>query len=67
MTIGENINLILIEKNKTQYRLSKESGVSKSYISELIRGKYTNPSMKKVSAIAEALEVPIYRLLDTEL
>jgi len=43
MPIGENLKKILLEKSISQYRLSKDSGISQSYLSELINGKYNNP------------------------
>lgn len=63
MTISQNIKLVLKENNKSQHWLAKKSGVSQSYINELIKDKYQNPSIKLLQKIVDALGIPISRLL----
>ncbi len=62
MLIGENLNTILKKKNISQYRLAKKSGVSQAYICELIKGKYNNPSIDKLTALSKALNVSVTKL-----
>lgn len=62
--IGELVNELLKEKNMTQYRLHKKSGLSKSYISELVSGKYQNPSMKTLTKLSKGLGVSVARLIN---
>ncbi len=46
-------------KNMSLYRLSKYSGISYSYLSEIENNKKDNPSMAVISQIADALEVDV--------
>lgn len=64
MSISQIIINLLEKKNKSRYWLAKESGVSESYISDLIHDKYTNPSIKILSKLAKALKVPVSKLID---
>ena len=64
MSIGQRIKDILVEKNISQYRLSKDSGVCQSYINGLINGKYNNPTIEPLKKIAKVLNVPISKLID---
>jgi transcriptional regulator with XRE-family HTH domain len=47
----------LKEKDLTQNELAKRTGISPSYISQLIQGKKT-PTIKVVAKIADALNLP---------
>ena len=44
---GFEVKLELMKLNKTQEWLSKETGISKSDISRLIRGMMTNPTKEE--------------------
>jgi transcriptional regulator with XRE-family HTH domain len=61
--IGANVKELLEARNMTQYRLAKMSGISRSYICELVKGKYQNPSIQILKAISKALGVSITRLM----
>ena len=61
--IGTNIKELLEARKMTQYRLSKISGISASYICELIKGKYKNPSMEILKALSKALGVSVTKLM----
>ena len=51
------------ENNKlTQEQLSEIAGISSDYLSEIERGKKT-PSLKRLFKIADALNIPAYKLL----
>ncbi|KNF09854.1 putative transcriptional regulator [Gottschalkia purinilytica] len=63
MTIGERIKNIADKQKVSMYKISKDSGVSNSYLSELINNKRQNPSMKIVKKISEALKVPLEKLI----
>lgn len=52
-------------KNITAYKLSKEIGVTRAYLSELENGKRVNPTMKVLTDIANILEVNIKDLFYT--
>ena len=58
------------KKNITLYRLSKETGISRSYLTDLENNKKTNPSLETAYKISLALDVSIrdlfYSTLDIE-
>lgn len=59
-----NILRILIERGMTNEELSERSGISASFIAQMARGK-ANPSLKSMSAIADALGLPLPTLLES--
>lgn len=63
MTIGEKIKNIADEKKISIYKIAKDSGVSNSYLSELINNKRKNPSIKIIKKISEALSEPVEKLI----
>lgn len=66
MTIPQRIFETMKEKGITQSELSRKSGVSTSTISDW-KNKNKMPSSNKLSAIAEALGVPIEYLVNDTL
>lgn len=58
------------KKNITLYRLSKETGISRSYLTDLENNKKTNPSLETAYRISLALDVSIrdlfYSTLDID-
>ena len=62
MSLAKNIRLFRKQKGLTQAELAKAVGCHKQYLSELERGKYDNPAIKLVRAIADALDVKIDEL-----
>lgn len=63
MTIGDRINCQLKKINKSKNWLSKESGVAYSYIYNLTKNTYKNPTIDIVEKISKALNVSTSRLL----
>lgn len=59
-----NVIRILDERGMTKQELSKKTGVSISFLSDLTTGK-ANPSLKTMEAIADALETPLPLLLES--
>lgn len=55
------------KKNITVYKLSKLTGISRTYLLELENNKKFNPSLSIMYKIANALEVKIDDLFYTEL
>ena len=53
------------KKNFTAYKLAKDLGISRSYLSELENNKRMNVSLKILYGIANALEVNIKELFYT--
>lgn len=53
------IEKIMQEKNISTYRLSKMTGISKQYFSQMKLKQTDNPSFETVCKIADALEVDI--------
>lgn len=51
------------KKNLTIYRISKETGITESYINSLFNGKQSNPSVRVAYKIATLLGVKIEDLL----
>lgn len=63
MVIKYQLQQQLENNNMTPYKLSKASGVSKSYIYNLLNGKMTNPSISILQLLANALGVELETLL----
>lgn len=62
--LGENIRRIRKSKKMSINALSKESKVSLGYLSDLENNKFTNPTMDKLSKIANALNVSVSDFFD---
>jgi len=61
--VGNNVKKICSKKKITMYRVSKETGISQSYLSDLVNGKATNPSSEVLIKLSEFLNVPIDTLV----
>ena len=61
MSIGENIKKVRKEKKLTQEKLSKEMGISRSYLSDVENNRY-NPSSKTLNMFADKLDVSMLYL-----
>lgn len=59
-----NLRSALEDRQLSRSRLSELSGISPSFLFELLSGK-ANPSLKVMEAIAEALEIPLEMLLSS--
>lgn len=64
MTFGEVLSEELDRRDMTAYKLSKESGVSRQYISALLLGKIAEPNLSKAADIAEALGMTVQDFID---
>lgn len=62
MNFGDYIKQIRTSKNISLRELSKRSGVSHPYLSQLENGKTNNPSIEVLTKIAKGLNVPLYEL-----
>jgi len=62
--VGERIKVIRKSKKITQRKLSKQSGISISYIQQLEYGTKENPSLEKLKLIAKVLGVNIHELVE---
>ena len=58
-----NLDEVMKEKNMSVNKLSRISGVSRTYISKLKSGVYTNPTINIVYSLAKALDVKIDELI----
>ena len=63
MKFGKNLKNIRQNKKITQEKLAELAGIGRSYLSEVERG-IKNISLTKIEAIANALDVKIYELLN---
>lgn len=61
--VGNNLKNICEKKKITMYRLSKETGISQSYLSEMVNGKATNPSSEVLIKLSNFLKTPIDTLV----
>ena len=61
--LARNLRRIRLERGLTQERLSHESGVMQSHLSEIEAGK-RNASIDVIGAVALALGVPVADLLE---
>ena len=59
-----NVLRLLGERGMTKHELAKLTGVSISVLSEITNGK-GNPTLKTLSAIADALQTPLPMLLES--
>ncbi len=59
-----NVLRLLGERGMTKHELAKLTGVSISVLSEITNGK-GNPTLKTMSAIADALQTPLPMLLES--
>ena len=62
---GKKIRDLRIKKGMSLTKLAKVSGISKSYLSFIERGKQTNPSIEVIEKISKALSVDLQSLLTT--
>ena len=62
MTVGENIRNIRKEKGLTQKKLAELCGINEVQIRQYELGK-ANPKIETISKIADALNVPIGKIL----
>lgn len=60
----DNLRVFMNMRGLTGYDVAQMSGVSKSYIYDLMSGKRSNPSITKVEQIAAALGVNVLDLMD---
>lgn len=58
-----NVLRLLDEKQMTKQALAHKAGMSISFLSDLTHGK-ANPSLKIMTALAQALDVPLPQLLE---
>ena len=64
MKYGEYLRYLLDEKGMTQAELAEKSGVGKSTIGELVKGRSKEPTLIKAKRIADALGVPLQQFVD---
>ncbi|KAB7671709.1 helix-turn-helix domain-containing protein [Bacillus sp. B1-b2] len=64
--IGERIRYLRLQKGYSISRLAKESGVSKTYLSNLDRGIQDNPSLQILEKIAKKLGTSVDHLISED-
>lgn len=62
---GELLELLIRKKYKTQSAFAEAVGVSRQYISQIIKGERT-PSLPRIVEFAQALDVSVDELLGKE-
>lgn len=62
-TIGERITRIRKSRNMTQEQVSKETGISHSYINRIESGKRPNISLDKIRMLSNSMNIPILDLV----
>lgn len=60
---NKKIKEIMKERNITQYRLSKLSGVSEGNLSVMLRNENCDPRISTVMAIEKALKIEVTEIL----
>ncbi|MDU1252899.1 MAG: helix-turn-helix transcriptional regulator [Peptostreptococcaceae bacterium] len=58
---------LAVKNNLTMYRISKQTGITESYIQSLFNGKQDNPSIKIAHKISKLLRVKIEDLLKDDI
>ncbi|MFS0783745.1 helix-turn-helix domain-containing protein [Bacillus sp. 1P06AnD] len=64
--IGERIKKCRKKRHLTLNQLADQTGISKSYLSNIERGLQQNPSLNVLSKIAASLDVKVEDLLGTK-
>ena len=67
MNIGERIKMIRKNRNISQSELSEITGISRSYISEMEKGKYENISINILCDLCRGLELTPNDLIPEEM
>ncbi len=62
MNIHLAIHQVILEKKVTISAISKESGLTRSYIYKVLSGRHS-PTIHTLSRFAEALEIPLSLLI----
>lgn len=57
--LGDNIRAIRKKRGLSINKVSEQSGISLSYLSTLENNKLNNPTLDKLKALADVLEVPV--------
>ncbi|WP_321993840.1 helix-turn-helix domain-containing protein [Clostridium butyricum] len=63
MSLGQAINLLVKEKNITKYKISKNSGIAQTTLSEIASGKNTNPTIETIEKIAKGIGITASQLI----
>ncbi len=63
MSFGLSLKKIRLKKNLSQEELAYKSGLHRTYISSVERGE-RNISLINIVYISNALEIPLYKLLE---
>lgn len=61
------INEILVTNNMSAYKLSYKSGISPSNISDVLRGKVSEPTVSTILHICEGANITLKDFFDSEL
>jgi transcriptional regulator with XRE-family HTH domain len=64
--LGDNVKRAREEAGMTQLRLAADAGLGIATVSDIERGKITDPQLSTVEALARTLGVPVAALLNTE-
>jgi transcriptional regulator with XRE-family HTH domain len=62
--LGKGITKVRQEQNKTQAQVARDSGLSLKYVSMIEQG--TNPSIRTILKMCDALETDITAVMDSE-
>ncbi len=62
-TLAETLRELRERRGWTQGQLALRANVSRSYVSRIERGEYKRPSGEILGKLADALEVPVQRLV----
>lgn len=66
MSIAERINQIMKEKNVSRYKLSKDTGIPYTTLTQILSGRTQNPQVGALRVIADYFEKPIDYFTDGE-
>ena len=64
--IGERIRYLRLQKGYSISRLAKETGVSKTYLSNLDRGVQNNPSLQILEKVAARFGITVDQLISED-
>lgn len=64
MTYGEVLDYLISESGLSRAEVARRAGIGRSQITDLIKGRTSEPTISKAKAIADALGVSVQFFID---
>lgn len=63
MSIGQAISILAEENNISKYRISKNSGIPQTTLSDIVNERNTNPTIETIEKIASGMGVTASQII----